>query len=252
MRRLGSVAAESSSLLQDTTFTGLVKWVKFYFVNVDQLRERFDRFLGLEDDDGRPRARRERILRAASTLFVELGYKKANVAEVARMAGVTKPTVYAHYDSKAQLLLHAVVLEKRGYLERMRPALDERTEPRERLRLVVELSLTLAREMPLTARLIRGERDVIFALQELDEAKSLGDPTGARREAMRTGLYEELIEVVAPGRFSRREVRERAKVLGALTFCSGVLDEDEIRQGLSYERTAALLAQMLAAGVDAD
>ncbi len=219
-------------------------------MKIDEVREQLDQFLNL-DGDG-PRSRRDQILRAASALFVELGYKKANVAEVARLAGVTKPTVYAHYDSKAQLLLHALVLEKRGHLERMRPALDERKGPRERLRLVVELSLTLAREMPLTARLIRGERDVLFALQELDEAKALSDPSGARREAMRTAFYEELIEAVVPDHFSRREVRERAKVLGALTFCSGVLDDDELRQGLSYERTAGLLAQMLAAGIDAE
>ena len=219
-------------------------------MKIDEVREQLDQFLNL-DGDG-PRSRRGGSDRGASALFVELGYKKANVAEVARLAGVTKPTVYAHYDSKAQLLLHALVLEKRGHLERMRPALDERKGPRERLRLVVELSLTLAREMPLTARLIRGERDVLFALQELDEAKALSDPSGARREAMRTAFYEELIEAVVPDHFSRREVRERAKVLGALTFCSGVLDDDELRQGLSYERTAGLLAQMLAAGIDAE
>ena len=45
--------------------------------------------------------------------------------------------------------------------------------------------------------------------------------------------------------------REHARVIVALSFCSATLADDDLRQGVSYERTASLLAGVLAAGVDA-
>jgi AcrR family transcriptional regulator len=40
------------------------------------------------------------ILRAAGTVFPELGYSATTMADLARAAGVTRPTVYAYFDSK--------------------------------------------------------------------------------------------------------------------------------------------------------
>lgn len=52
-----------------------------------------------------PRAEKTRtaILRAAGELFGEHGYAQVSMDEVAAGAGVTKPTVYAHFGSKEAL-----------------------------------------------------------------------------------------------------------------------------------------------------
>jgi TetR/AcrR family transcriptional regulator, mexJK operon transcriptional repressor len=47
--------------------------------------------------------KREAILKAAIELFLQRGYLATTMDEVARLAGVTKQTVYAHYQSKEQL-----------------------------------------------------------------------------------------------------------------------------------------------------
>jgi AcrR family transcriptional regulator len=53
------------------------------------------------------RATRERILETARTLFVERGYAPVSVADVAAAAGVSVPTVFAGFTSKANLLKEA-------------------------------------------------------------------------------------------------------------------------------------------------
>jgi AcrR family transcriptional regulator len=53
------------------------------------------------------RATRERILETARTLFVERGYAPVSVADVAAAAGVSVPTVFAGFKSKANLLKEA-------------------------------------------------------------------------------------------------------------------------------------------------
>jgi AcrR family transcriptional regulator len=53
------------------------------------------------------RATRERILQTAQELFVARGYASVSVADVAAAAGVSVPTVFAGFRSKANLLKEA-------------------------------------------------------------------------------------------------------------------------------------------------
>lgn len=46
----------------------------------------------------------DRILKAATDLFLKEGYSGTNLQQVASEAGVTKPTVYSHFKSKEGLL----------------------------------------------------------------------------------------------------------------------------------------------------
>ena len=54
---------------------------------------------------------RDKLLDAASDLFYEDGIAATGVDDVVRAAGVSKPTLYAHFGSKAELV--AAVLERR-------------------------------------------------------------------------------------------------------------------------------------------
>ena len=59
---------------------------------------------------GRPKdlVKRERILEAAKTLFLQYGYDGCSMNKVAEMAGVTKLTVYNHFQDKANLFVCAI------------------------------------------------------------------------------------------------------------------------------------------------
>lgn len=51
---------------------------------------------------------RERLLRAAADVFAERGYDGTRVAEIASAAGVSNGAMYAHFASKADLLVDAL------------------------------------------------------------------------------------------------------------------------------------------------
>src|SRR5256885_3470589 len=51
---------------------------------------------------------RERLLRAAADVFAERGYEGTRVADIAAAAGVSNGALYAHFGSKAELLVDAL------------------------------------------------------------------------------------------------------------------------------------------------
>jgi AcrR family transcriptional regulator len=55
-----------------------------------------------------PEETRERLLDAAARVFEHKGYEGATIAQIAREAGLTSGAIYAHYDSKADLLADAL------------------------------------------------------------------------------------------------------------------------------------------------
>lgn len=56
--------------------------------------------------------RRAQILRCATTVFARSNYRVAGMAEIAKEAGISEPTVYKHFASKKQLFL--TILDRVG------------------------------------------------------------------------------------------------------------------------------------------
>ncbi|WP_131785778.1 TetR/AcrR family transcriptional regulator [Protofrankia symbiont of Coriaria ruscifolia] len=56
---------------------------------------------------GQP-AKRDQILRAASTMFIQQGFARTSIDAIAASAGVSKPTVYSHFGDKETLFLAVI------------------------------------------------------------------------------------------------------------------------------------------------
>ncbi|MGI8922269.1 MAG: TetR/AcrR family transcriptional regulator [Solirubrobacteraceae bacterium] len=70
-----------------------------------------------------PQRRRPLILDAAFEVFIEHGYEGASMAAIARRAGVSKPVVYACFQSKGQLFTELLEREERRILGQIAAAL---------------------------------------------------------------------------------------------------------------------------------
>jgi AcrR family transcriptional regulator len=70
-----------------------------------------------------PERRRPQILDVAFELFVQRGYRATSMDEIARVAGVTKPVVYACFPSKAELFGELLDREERRMLTQFGAAL---------------------------------------------------------------------------------------------------------------------------------
>jgi len=88
----------------------------------------------VRDADPPPAPKRDAILRAAIDTFAERGYFNAQVADVARAAGVAAGTVYLYFKSKDDLLISIFERSMRDGLSRGRESVADLDDPPERLR----------------------------------------------------------------------------------------------------------------------
>jgi TetR/AcrR family transcriptional regulator, fatty acid metabolism regulator protein len=84
--------------------------------------------------DSTPGPKRDAILRAAIDVFADRGFFSAQVADVARAAGVAAGTVYLYFKSKDDLLVSIFDRSMREGLALGRAAIADLDDPRERLR----------------------------------------------------------------------------------------------------------------------
>src|SRR5436190_13544650 len=85
--------------------------------------------------------KRELILRAATDVFADRGFFNAQVADVARAAGIAAGTVYLYFRSKDDLLVSIFERTMRDALADGRAAVDGIADPIERLRPLAPLHL---------------------------------------------------------------------------------------------------------------
>jgi TetR/AcrR family transcriptional regulator, fatty acid metabolism regulator protein len=88
-----------------------------------------------------PGPKRDAILRAAIDVFAERGFFNAQVADVARAAGVAAGTVYLYFRSKDDLLISIFERSMRDALIEVRAGEADESDPVDRLRRFARLHL---------------------------------------------------------------------------------------------------------------
>lgn len=213
--------------------------------------EDFKRLLEEFSGDGDPSdpkvIKRMRILQAATELFIHQGYRKTSVTEVAEQAGVAKGTIYLYFKTKPELLVYAIAEEKKRYIARLKPILSAELAPRDRLKTWIKTVFITGSEMPLTSKLLSGDRDILHALYDFMDAHK-----EQNFEAIQEAFIVHLVsDALGPHRLSDTELQDRAKVLWGLVYFSLAMADSRIRRGLSIERFANLLATMIVDGITA-
>ncbi len=208
------------------------------------LERRLDAFVGPLDSSDPKTQKRLRIVQAATERFMQQGYRKTSVDEVASRAGVAKGTVYLYFKTKIDLLLTAIAMEKREHLSRIRPVFVEDMEPRERLKRWLSSVLVLAVEMPLTSRLLRGDQELTVIMREMPRALM------EENDQIRLEFVGGMVDAAAgPHHWNRMELEDRVRVLTGLAWFAGMLANPEVRGGMSVERYATILAEMVVDGI---
>ena len=119
---------------------------------------------------------RERLLRAAADVFAERGYDGTRVADIAAAAGVSNGALYAHFASKADLLVAALRAHGRNLLADMFAAGPDRP--------VVELLLAVGRWLPRrrAARSYLIVEALVAARRDGDVARLMHEYVGERAD----------------------------------------------------------------------
>ncbi len=106
---------------------------------------------------------RDRILQAGVEAAAIHGIARLTVGDVAKRAGVSRPTLYKHFRSKEDLVAAAVAREADRMVEAV-VVRDLPTDPRRALESGILAVLRVTREHPLLDRIIRTEPETLLPL----------------------------------------------------------------------------------------
>ena len=167
--------------------------------------------------------KRDRLLAAATRVFARHGFFGAQVADVAKAAGVAAGTVYLYFRSKDDLLVSIFERTMASAIEEARGALAGITDPEDRLRLIAKLHL---------ARL-GADRDLAVVFQV-----ELRQTTKFMAQFSTTGLRDYLGLIRDAISDGQRQGRFRSDVSPTLTakMMFGALDEMATNWILSERR----------------
>lgn len=145
---------------------------------------------------------RQRLAEIAIDCFSEKGLRKAFMAEVARKAGISRPTLYSYYPSKESLMFGAMGVEVEGWLRRQRSRVLRFDTAQERL---VEGVLYAIAELPKTRvlKFIADPEYIPFVAQD--------DPSMRRTLEANSQALEPFLELAPELRERQYEIAEQVQ-----------------------------------------
>jgi AcrR family transcriptional regulator len=102
--------------------------------------------------------RRQRMLTAAGRLFARSGYDAVQMADVARAAGVGKPTLYRYFGSKEELFVEVFSDALEELRRRVEDAVAHDLTPPASLALIIRTLVEVLAPQTETLRLVSGDR----------------------------------------------------------------------------------------------
>jgi len=211
---------------------------------IQELMDFAESFMGHADPNDPKERRRQKIMNAASELFIQHGYRKTSMDDVAKRAGVAKGTVYLYFKNKSDLLMHAIAEEKMRFMSGIFEILKGDDPPQEKLRKWLRTALVLVTEMPLLSRLMGGDHEILMVVEEMNT--DLKDQS----EELKMAFMHELIDTAAaPHRWTSEELDDRARVIFGFFYFAGLLANEQVRGELSVERFASILADIMVDGL---
>ncbi len=176
-----------------------------------------------------PRGKREAILQAGLTVFGRDGYADASLDEIAREAGVAKPTIYSHFRDKADLFAEVVARGAERSNARISDVIDSVDVRPDDLRAELERV-----GQALVGCLLDDEGVAVMRLQLAERHRFpqlLDGIRDANRERTIDRLAGKLAQMSATGLLRTREPDRAARHLMAL-----VSDDLLIRSGFGATR----------------
>jgi AcrR family transcriptional regulator len=185
--------------------------------------------------------KRARTVGAAVDLFYDHGYDGTTLEAVAERLGVTKPFIYAHFSSKAQLLADICSSAISASLEAIDTVLTTNAGPRRKLEQLVRLFVSAV---------LRNQKEIAIYTRE---EKSLALEDHERISKLRRDFDHKLAALLAEGTkkgdFSLSDPRLAALSIGGMVSWSYVWFRPDGR--LTPEQTADEICKLVLAMVQA-
>jgi AcrR family transcriptional regulator len=170
--------------------------------------------------------KRDRILYEAGELFYERGYLQSTVNELAERLGATKPFVYYHFKSKADILIEICERGTSDALAATEKALSMGGDPMQRFE-------SLVREFTRVA-LKNHQFVAIYFREEFNLPQAATDRINAMRKTINSRLRNLLAEGVAAGDFEIGDPGMSALVIAGMSSYAFAWYRDKGRLDLEH------------------
>ena len=189
--------------------TDLVKLVSIMTEVIDQLLGVLQAFLWPQERE-KQRAKRQRVIVAATHHFLRFGYQKASMDEIAINAGVSKGALYLYFPSKLNLLFSALAYEGEQYFQHHLAMKDLQWTPRQRLKWMIGQSFAHHETSPLSTKMLSQTSD--FSVVMADYSLERETFEALRHAEMR--LLDALIADLLGSSFDEAEI----KIISGMTY----------------------------------
>lgn len=146
---------------------------------------------------------RQRIIAATMKCVARVGYSRATIREIARMANVTSPSLYNYFPNKSELIKAAIAARAEVAMPRLREAAEGSGNIVDRIEALLDESGALMREYPDLA-----------AFEWAIRAENLIDTGGGHAEGFE--VFRGIIENTVAAAHRRGELGENADPRGAV------------------------------------
>ncbi len=150
-------------------------------------------------------SKHDAIIQAAMQCFIELGFKKSSIDEIAVRANVGKGTVYLACESKADLFYRAVHADLQAWAAQIARFVDPRQSAEQILRKMAETGVIYLGDHPLVRGLFAGVHEGMMPdwAERFSELRAMGRSTvadvlrlGIRQGELRSDLNVEAVAAV--------------------------------------------------------
>ncbi|EMA61278.1 transcription regulator [Halorubrum distributum JCM 13561] len=120
---------------------------------------------------------RSQLLEAGKELFTQFGFERTRISDLTARAEIGTSTFYQFFDSKEELYVKVLLLERQRLEEKIADVVAEGETPREEVRLFLKTTLHEVQANPLiSALIVDGElRTVQDKLEELEADREFSD-----------------------------------------------------------------------------
>lgn len=165
--------------------------------------------------------RRDQILEAANQCFTQLGIQRTSVQDVARMAGVSRGTVYRYFEDRNVLIDAAIEFGAQKFYRLVAEAMADKPTLAEKLGAMAETHATILLDHRTRNRLMADDAELMrHMISDGDSAvrRSTAFLVPYVREAQKRGEVGSTIDVTAASEWLARIIYSFSTVNEAQTF----------------------------------
>ena len=134
----------------------------------------------------------KRLLEKSEELFWNYGYNAVSVDQIAAEAGISKMTIYKHFHSKEDLFIEIMKNSIDYHMDKIRENIKEKYHTIEKIELIYNYSMGLAKEYP------------NILLRDIIEKKSILEKVTAMKSEKALPIWQYILE----DGISKKEIRE--------------------------------------------